>query len=274
MPSPNVVTVAQLSRLIGLPTSPAIVDVRIDEDFDADPRMIPGSKRRDHRAVEDWAHELKGRRAVVLCHQGRKLSQGVAAWLRDAGIEAEVLDGGYEAWAGAPEALLVNSLPLPRDKAGGTLWVTRERPKIDRIACPWLIRRFVDADAIFLFVRAGDVLDVADKFNATPFDVEGVSWSHRGERCTFDTMLEKFGLTSAPLSRLADIVRGADTDQHDLAPQAAGLMAASLGFSRMYRNDLDQLDAAMVLYDAMYRWSRDAVEETHTWAGHARDAKS
>ena len=153
----------------------------------------------------------------------------------------------------------------PRTPSAPSLWVTRLRPKIDRIACPWLIRRFIDRDARFLFVAAAEVQDVAEKFEATPFDVDGVFWSHRGERCSFDTFLEEFGLQSEALKRLASIVRGADTDCHDLAPQSAGLLAASLGLSRMFSSDLEQLDAGMLLYDAFYRWSRDAVDEAHDW---------
>ena len=155
-----------------------------------------------------------------------------------------------------------------RDPQGRTLWVTRARPKIDRIACPWLIRRFVDRNAIFLFVAQSEVMNVADRFGATPFDIEGAFWSHRGETCTFDTMLAEFGLRHEALDRLALIVRGADTDRLDIAPQAAGLLAASLGFSRMYKDDVAQLEASLPLYDAFYRWCRDAVGEAHNWAGH------
>ena len=129
------------------------------------------------------------------------------------------------------------------------VWVTRARPKIDRIACPWLIRRFVDPDAVFLFVAPGEVPAVAERFGATPFDIEGdgVFWSHRGELCTFDVMVEEFGLAALPaLTRLARIVRGADTARPDLAPEAAGLLAVSLGLSRMYRDDLAQLEAGML----------------------------
>lgn len=143
--------------------------------------------------------------------------------------------------------------------------MTRNRPKVDRIACPWLIRRFIDPDAVFLFVLPTEVAAVAERFDATPFDIEGVFWSHRGESCTFDTMIEEFSLRTDPLLQLTKIVRGADTARPDLAPQSAGLLAASLGYSRMYRDDLPQLDAAMGLYDAMYRWCRDATSETHNW---------
>jgi hypothetical protein len=138
---------------------------------------------------------------------------------------------------------------------------------VDRIACPWLIRRFVDPQAVFLFVAASEVPAVAQRFGAAPFDIEGedVFWSHRGEKCTFDTMVEEFGLATEPLLRLALIVRGADTARPDLAPEAPGLLAASLGLSRMYTDDLEQLEAGMALYDAFYRWCRDATDETHNW---------
>jgi len=143
--------------------------------------------------------------------------------------------------------------------------VTRARPKIDRIACPWLIRRFVDPSAVFLFVPAAEVAAVADRFNATPFDIEEVYWSHRGDLCTFDVMVEEFGLGTDPMLRLATIVRGADTSRPDLASEVPGLLAASLGLSRMFNDDLEQLAAGMTLYDAFYRWCRDATEETHNW---------
>ena len=118
---------------------------------------------------------------------------------------------------------------------------------------------------MFLFVAPSEVTAVADRFGATPFDVEGVFWSHRGELCTFDVMVEEFGLASEPLTRLAAIVRGADTARPDIAPEAAGLLAASLGLSRMYSDDLQQLEAGMALYEAFYRWCRDATEKTHNW---------
>jgi hypothetical protein len=143
--------------------------------------------------------------------------------------------------------------------------VTRARPKVDRIACPWLIRRFLDPRAVFLFVAAGEVAAVADRFQATPFDIEGVEWSHRGPLCTFDVMLSEFGLETPALSRLATIIRGADTAALDLAPEAAGLLAISLGLSRQHRDDLAQLDAGLAIYDAFYRWCRDATDETHNW---------
>src|SRR5207237_8301917 len=139
------------------------------------------------------------------------------------------------------------------------------RPRIDRIAGPRLIRRCVDPAAVFLFVTASEVESVAERFEATPFDIENVFWSHRGELCTFDVMVEEFGLATPPLQRLATMVRAADTARLDLSPEARGLLAASLGLSRMFDDDLEQLDAGMLLYDALYRWCRDAAKETHNW---------
>ena len=265
MPSTTAITVPQLSRLVGLPDAPVLIDVRTDEDYEADPRLLPTTRRRDFRTVSTWAAEFSGSKTVIVCQKGQKLSQGVAAWLRHEGIPAESLEGGFEAWADARAPLVAAGAIPPRDEKGRTVWVTRSRPKVDRVACPWLIRRFVDPDAVFLFVDPAEVPLVADRFAAVPFDIEGVFWSHRGDRCTFDTMVEEFGLTSEPLTHLSLIVRAADTARLDLAPEAAGLLAASLGLSRMYSDDLAQLEAGMALYDAFYRWCRDATQETHNW---------
>jgi rhodanese-related sulfurtransferase len=265
MPSPTEISVSQLARLVGQANAPTIVDVRTESDYAEDPRLIPGSLRRNAQDATTWARDIAGSNVVVICQRGLKLSQGAAAWLRHEGIEAETLASGFEGWR-ASALPLVNTSQLPlRDAAGRTVWVTRARPKIDRIACPWLIRRFVDPRAVFLFVAPSEVMAVADRFGATPFDVDGVFWTHRGELCTFDTMLSEFGLSEQPLQRLAAIIRGADTAQLDLAPEAAGLLAVSLGYSRMFKDDLAQLDAAMAVYDALYRWARDAGDETHNW---------
>ena len=268
MSSINTISAERLARLVGTPKCPALIDVRTDEDFASDPRLIPGAVRRPHADPSGWAADFAGRSAIVICQKGLKLSAGVAAWLRHAGVPADLLEGGVVAWtkAGLP---LVNAKKLPPlDKEGRTVWVTRARPKIDRIACPWLIRRFVDPNAVFLFVTPTEVAAVAERFKAEPFDIEDVFWSHRGELCTFDAMLDEFGLSTEPLLHLAKIVRGADTGRLDLAPEAAGLLAASLGLSRMYADDLDQLEAGIALYDAFYRWCRDATAETHGWTSH------
>ena len=272
MPSNTEITTSQLTRLVGLTAAPTIIDVRTPEDFKADPRLLPAALRHDFQTVEQWAPAYAGHDVVIVCQRGLKLSQGVAAWLRQHGAKAETLEGGFEGWRAA-KGLLVTADKLPRrDGAGRTVWVTRARPKVDRIACPWLIRRFVDPNAVFLFVAPSEVLDVAERFHATPFDVDDVFWSHRGDRCSFDTMIEEFGLASDALERLALIVRAADTARLDLVPQAAGFLAASLGLSRMYRDDLEQLEAGMLLYDAFYRWCRDATEETHNWPSAQKSA--
>jgi rhodanese-related sulfurtransferase len=272
MSSVNSIACEKLVRLLGTPKCPALIDVRADDDFAADPRLVPGSVRRSSDAIGDWAAEFRGRSVVVICHKGLKLSHGVAAFLREAGASAEVLQDGFAGWVRTGLSLVATGKLPPRNAQGRTLWVTRERPKIDRIACPWLVRRFVDPNALFLFVSPSEVLAVAEQFGGAAFDIEGVFWSHRGEACTLDVMIEEFGLASPALLRLAAIVRGADTARLDLAPEAPGLLAASLGLSRMYADDLEQLEAGMTLYDAFYRWSRDATGETQNWPTNKKGA--
>jgi rhodanese-related sulfurtransferase len=262
----------KLIRLIGVPRGPALIDVRTDEEFGADPRLIPGAVRRAHETVASWAPEFAARTAVAICSKGQKVSEGVSAWLRHAGApSAEVLAGGHAAWVAAAMPLVSEARLPPRDPKGRTVWVTRARPKVDRIACPWLIRRFVDPAAVFLFVAPAEVQAVADRFSGAAFDIEGedVFWSHRGDLCTFDVMVQELGFANfEPLQRLATIVRGADSARPDLAPEAAGLLAASLGLSRMIDDDLAQLDAGILLYDALFRWARDATSERHDWVSH------
>lgn len=265
MPAPNAISSDKLARIIGTPRAPRLLDVRSEQDFAADPRLLPGAARIDDQALSMLASQLGRQPSIAVCQAGHRRSQGTAAWLRAEGCPSEYLEGGIEAWrsAGLP---LIDPAKLPaRDAQGRTLWVTRSRPKIDRIACPWLIRRFLDPRAIILFVAPGEVVGVAERYKASPFDIEDVFWSHRGELCTFDVMLAEFGLTIPALDRLATIVRGADTARLDLAPEAAGLLAVSLGLSRMYADDLEQLEAGMSLYDAFYRWARDATDEVHNW---------
>ena len=144
-------------------------------------------------------------------------------------------------------------------------WVTRERPKIDRIACPWLVTRFIDPAAEFLFVPPADVATVAQASGAIPYDVEGVELSHVGPLCSFDAFLTKYKLDDPALSDLAAIVRGADTDRLDVAPQCAGLLAISLGLSRLYSDDHQQLGQGLIIYDALYAWLKEARLERHTW---------
>ena len=146
-------------------------------------------------------------------------------------------------------------------------WVTRERPKIDRIACPWLIKRFIDEDPEFLYVSPDEVTAVAEKTGAIPYDVPGVELSHVGELCSFDAFLKKYELDEPALKRLARIVRGADTSRHDLTNQSGGLFAISLGLSANFPDDHEMLRHGMVIYDALYRWCGDLQSETHNWPG-------
>jgi len=144
-------------------------------------------------------------------------------------------------------------------------WITRERPKIDRIACPWLITRFIDKNPEFIYVVSSEVLSKAEKLDAIPYDVPNVELSHVGELCSFDAFLSKYHLTDPALHTLALIVRGADTDRLDLAPQAAGLMAISIGLSHNFQNDHDMLRQGLIIYDALYAWCKHVRSETHTW---------
>jgi rhodanese-related sulfurtransferase len=271
MPAINAIAADKLVRLLGTPRSPTIIDIRSDAEFDADPRLIPGAVRRAFAKIPDWAPGFAESPIVIACADGGASGHGAAAWLRQAGADADVLEDGLRGWAASGHPLLDASAVPPRDGEGRTLWVTRARPKVDRIACPWLIRRFVDPQAMFLFVPAPDVAGVAAQMGATPFDIEAadVRWTHDGDLCTFDVMVEGFGLSAVDgLARLAVIVRGADTARPDLVPEAAGLLAISLGLSRMYADDLQQLDAGIAVYDALYRWCRDATDETHDWTSH------
>jgi rhodanese-related sulfurtransferase len=263
MPSPIEIAAPQLARIIGLPGAPIVVDVRPREELGDDQHFLPTARHLNFQTVSHWANCYRGKRLVVYCRDGGDISRGTAAWLRQAGSDAQTLEGGFEAWRKADQPLMrTDSLPT-RDDVGRTTWVTRARPKIIRIACPWLIRRFIDPSAVFLFVPPSDVAAVAERYRATPFDTGHGIWNDRGTACTFDVMLEEFSLGTKPLTQLAMIIRGADTGQLNLTPQSAGLLATSLGFSRMYREDHAQLDATLPTYDALYRWCRDGTDETH-----------
>jgi hypothetical protein len=144
-------------------------------------------------------------------------------------------------------------------------WITRERPKIDRIACPWLVARFIDAEPEFLYVPAGQVMPTAERTGAIPYDIPGVELSHVGDLCSFDAFLSRYGLTDPALRLLAVIVRGADTSRLELTPQSAGLYALSLGLSRNFSDDHEMLKHGMVMYDALYAWCRECQAETHNW---------
>jgi len=240
---------------------PLVIDVRKSSEFHAAADMVAGALRRDPERTSSWAKELpRASTVVVYCAHGRSISQGVAASLTEAGIAARYLRGGIE------DGWRQEGGDLARKAANAsTRWVTRERPKIDRIACPWLIARFVDHDAEFLYVPAGKVLSAAGERDAVPYDIPDVAFSHEGEHCSFDAFLKAYRLTDPALDQLAVIVRGADTARLDLAPQAAGLAAISLGLSRNFADDHEMLEHGMVMYDALYAWCKEGQAEVHTW---------
>ena len=255
------ITASVLQAALASPAPPLVVDVRRAPAFRAATEVVAGALRRDPATVASWAGELPGGRAVVVyCARGHDVSQSAMRELRGRGVDARFLEGGIESgWKAAGGPLLRK----PADAA--TRWVTRERPKIDRIACPWLIARFVDADAEFLYVPTPQVARVAEERAALPYDVPDVPFSHDGERCTFDALLKTFRLADPALDELAKIVRGADTGRLDLAPQCAGLLAVSLGLSRRFADDHEMLRHGMTLYDALWHWCREAQSETHGW---------
>ncbi len=146
-----------------------------------------------------------------------------------------------------------------------TRWVTRARPKIDRIACPWLIRRFIDPAAVFLYVPTDKVFATAEREKAVAFDIPGAPFSHDGDRCSFDAFIERFRIDDSGVLAMAPIIRGADTDRHDLAPEAAGLHAVSLGLSLTHQNDRELLEQGIIVYDALYAWATKARGEKHDW---------
>jgi rhodanese-related sulfurtransferase len=262
------VSPSDLVALLREPNAPLLIDVRKVEAFATSEIMLPGALRRDPALVAQWAAALPASDAVlVYCVHGHEVSASTVAALRERGINASFLCGGIAAWREQGRPLLA--------KAAGsnTRWVTRERPKIDRIACPWLIRRFVDAQAQFLYVPTDQVATVAQTQNATAYDVTPkvaqTLFTHLGERCSFDAFIAHYHLgQDAALGKLALIVRGADTDRLGLAPESAGLLALSLGMSRQHADDHAMLEAMLPVYDALYAWCRDRVagqHEAHNW---------
>mgnify|MGYP003660048551 CR=1 FL=1 len=262
--SANAVSAEELNRLIGTEACPVIVDVRRRAVFDKADTMIATAHWRDHATAADWAEDLpEDCSVVVYCVHGHAISQSAAATLRALGIDAYYLDGGIDHFADAGGVTVKRGL-VAEDRP--SIWVTRERPKIDRIACPWFIRRFVDPDAVFHYVGKDYVADVAKETGGTPYDIPGVDFSHIGEKCSFDAFVAWSGITDPALDRLAEIVRGADTGKLGLAPECAGLLAVSLGLSALYADDdLAMLDTGMAVYDALFAWTRHASAETHNW---------
>lgn len=247
---------------LGVASAPVVVDVRRAAAFDADDRMIVGAIRRAPEDAARWCGSLpSGRSVVVYCVHGHEVSRDAAAALRAAGVDAAYLEHGITGWA---------ELGLPTRGKVGTVpgkWVTRERPKVDRIACPWLIRRFIDPEAAFLYAPTEQVFAVAEETGATAYDIPGAEpYSHDGELCSFDGFLRVHGISDPALDKLALIVRGADTGRPELTPQSGGLLAISLGLSANFsEDDRGMLELGMHLYDALYAWCRNLQGATHNW---------
>ena len=258
--SPPSISPSHLYARLGTASAPAVIDVRRPDDFAKADSIIVSAFHCAPDEIDHWRNDLiSGRQVVVHCVHGHQVSQSVAASLRAAGVDAAFLEGGIAGW-------VEQGLPT-RQNIGATpgKWVTRERPKIDRIACPWLIRRFIDPRAEFIYVPTKEVVATAKRIGGTPYDIDGVEFAHEGERCSFDTILRIYGIKSPALDHLATIVRGADTSRHDLSPQCGGLFAISLGLSANYSDDHEMLGHGMVMYDALYTWCRNLQAETHNW---------
>lgn len=262
------ITPIDLWHAIATPQAPQIVDVRRHDVYTHSPHLLPGAVSREVGNALHWAPDFdRSQTVVVACKAGHELSQMTAAQLRVAGFDARVLEGGYAGWEAAGLPFVAKPALERIARRSPSVWVTRRRPKIDRIACPWLIRRFLDPQARILFVDPEEVVNVARESGAVPFDIKDVELSHDGERCTFDTMLKLFGLEDEPpLARLALIVRGADTARPDIAAEAAGLHAISLGLSALAGDDdHGLLERSFMVYDALFAWLRFAADERHNW---------
>jgi rhodanese-related sulfurtransferase len=251
-----VLSPTDLYRQLGTAFAPVLIDVRQHDSFLADDRLIIGAYHRAPSDVEHWRTELPfGRPVVAYCGRGGTSSQSVTGALRQAGIRAAYLEGGIAGWKNS-------GLPT-RKKVGavGNKWVTREHPKIDRIACPWLINRFINPLAEFIYVPPGEVLAVADAKRATPYDITGAEFGHVGDHCSFDAIIKIFEIRDSALDHLAMIVRGADTSRPDLKPQCEGLLAISYGLSANFPDDHEMLKHGLVIYDALYKWCRLQAEK-------------
>ncbi len=246
----------KLYERLGTAAAPIVIDVRRADAFGADDTMIIGALRRAPETVAAWRTGLpKNGEVAVYCVHGKEVSQGVADELTKAGFGAAFIEGGIAAWKEA-------DLPTRRKRGPSEdKWVTREHPKIDRIACPWLISRFVKPDAEFIYVPPNDVAKVAADVGGTPYDIKGVEFGHVGERCSFDAIVRAYNIHDGALDRLATIVRGADTSRPDLTPQCEGLLAISHGLSANFPDDHEMLKHGLVMYDALYTWCRQQASK-------------
>jgi rhodanese-related sulfurtransferase len=241
-----------LYAVLGGPAAPVTIDVRRDSPAKGE-HMLAGAAWRSPDHVDKWRSDLpKGRGVVVYCVDDDDVSRGVAVSLRGKGVSASYLAGGLKAWTEA-------ALPLRRARSAeqnASRWVTREHPKIDRIACPWLVSRFIDPFAEFIYVPANTVASFAKEKGAIPYDIKNVEFGHVGDRCSFDAIVSAYDIHDVALDRLATIVRGADTSRPDLTPQGEGLLAISYGLSSNFPDDHEMLEHGLVIYDALYKWCR------------------
>ena len=242
----------ELRSLLGSPAAPLVLDVRRDVRFEESDRMLPRAQRVAPEQVAHFAAAHAPGDAVVYCVHGLEIGQQAAAELRAAGWNARFLQGGIDGWIEDARPSLRKRPDLGVACGRPSRWVTRERPKIDRIACPWLVLRFIDPLARFFYVPAAQVFDEARRREAVAFDLPGAPITHDGELCSFDALLKAFDLRDAGLDRLATIVRGADTGRLDLASQSAGLLAVSQGLAKLHADDHAMLEAALPVYDALY----------------------
>ena len=265
------ISARELSNLSGTSNWPAVVAVTRCVKFEEEARAIAGSVWRDHMQAEVWGPELArlGKPILVYCLHGHNVSQLAVARLRAKGIDARYLEGGIDAYEAAGGLVLKQRGPdVPLMLPQPTRWITRGSLQTEGMAFAWLVRRFIDPLAEFHFVEAEWVVDIADELGAIPFDVDGVTYSHKaekGELRSVDRLLDLFGIEDPALRHLARIVRGAGTGDLELEPQSAGLLAISSGLSSSENDDLAQLEKGMMIYDALYAWCRHATQETHTW---------
>ena len=275
-----------LAARMGRAAAPLLLDVRREGKFLESPQMLAGALRCKPEDVAAFATSQPPREVVVYCVYGHNVSEDAVAVLRAAGWNASALAGGFERgedgvdsasaianWRVTPLVTLRKRPDWGVTGEHPSRWITRERPKIDRVACPWLIRRFIDPRAEFFYVPTAQVFTEAARLKAVAYDIPGAPVSHEGEWCSFDGLLRAFEIEDAAVDRVARIVRGADTDRLALEPQCAGLLAMSLGLSRLHTDDHAMLEAAMPLYDALYAWCASEARavwqgtkpETHNW---------
>ncbi len=282
--SPATISPQELASRLGKPDAPLLLDVRKPEPFAKSAYLLPGAQYCAPQDVQQWIqnHSTTSREVVVYCVYGHHVSQTAAAQLQAAGWHVKYLQGGIEGgeegedaaqdialWRGAELPKLSKLPDWGITGQGRTRWITRASPKIDRIACAWLIRRWADSQAEFFYVPDAQVLSEAKRLNAVAYDIVGAPITHQGELCSFDALLLGLGLHTSALELLARIVRGADTNLLNLEPPCAGLLAITQGMARLHAGqDHAMLEAMMPIYDALYAWCVDKVAgqvQPHVW---------